>query len=49
MLLLSPMVRFDKIAKGPKNITFYIITWCNTYLVNLYAYLYEILIETILN
>lgn len=27
MVLLSPMVRFDKLAKVPKNMTIYTITW----------------------
>lgn len=44
------MVRFDELAKVSKNTAIYTITW-STYIniFNLYAYLYEILIETILN
>lgn len=50
MVSLSPMVRFDELAKVSKNTAIYTITW-STYIniFNLYAYLYEILIETILN
>lgn len=50
MVLLNPMVRFDKLAKVPKNITIYIITW-GTYISTFEKFIciliYEILIETI--
>lgn len=50
MVLLSPMVRFDKLAKVPKTITIYTITWgtyINTSSKFICILIYEILIETI--
>lgn len=52
MVLLSPMVSFDKLVKVPKNMTIYPITWgtyINTFSKFICILIYEILTETILS